>query len=136
MRLKHLFSVSLILISLVGLSQSTLPFSDLTKNTSGKYIVKSTLQVYSGKTYEKYDNNRVGMTGELKDGKFVGLWTWWYEDGAKKRQTNYKDGVKDGYSYWWYKNGVKRLEIRFVDNRNVEQRRWNKKGKLIPNPKM
>ena len=106
MRLKHLFSVSLILISLFGLSQSTLPFSDLTKNTSGKYIVKSTLQVYSGKTYEKYDNNRVGMTGELKDGEFVGLWTWWYEDGAKKRQTNYKNGVKDGSWLTYDEEGI------------------------------
>jgi len=136
MRLKNVFLLGFLLIAIFALSQESINFSNLGKDKQGRYFVKNTGKVYTGKAYDKYKNNQVGMSGEIKNGYFEGKWTWWYEDGSKKRQTTYKNGIKTGYSYWWYKNGQKKSQIKFINNRNVEQKRWDKRGKLLPNPRM
>ncbi len=136
MRFKSTFILIFLMMTLLGLSQNSVDFSSLLKNKQGQYILKSSGKLYTGKAYDKFKNNQVGMKGEIKAGYFDGVWTWWYEGGEKKRQTSYKKGIKDGYSYWWYKKGNKKSEIRFVNNRNIEQKRWDKKGKLLPNPRM
>ena len=43
--------------------------------------------------------------GRLKNGRKDGKWTWWYENGQKKREKNYKDGKLDGKDTDWHKNG-------------------------------
>jgi len=136
MRLRNSLLLGFLLMVMVGISQNSVAFSSLSKNKQGRYVIKNTGEIYTGQAYDKYKNNQKGMSGELKNGYFDGLWTWWYEDGSKKRQTTYKNGVKNGYSYWWYKNGIKKSEIKFINNRNVEQKRWDKRGKLLPNPRM
>jgi len=136
MKKKRLIILSFILLSVVGYSQLSVSFSELYKDKRGKYILKSTGELYSGEAFGKYENGQVGMQGQIKNGFFDGLWVWWYEDGTKKRETTYKEGVKDGYSYWWYKNGIKKSEIKFSNNHNVEQKRWDEEGNRLPNPKM
>ena len=117
-------------------AQKGIDISSLSKSKNNTYVNKQTGKVYSGEAFDKYANGEVGMKGSIVEGKFDGLWVWWYEDGSKRRETTYAKGVKTGYSYWWYKNGVKKSEIRFAYNKNVEQKRWSESGKRLPNPRM
>ena len=136
MQLKGLFLASFILISILGISQESISLNKLEKNKTGIYIHSQSGKPYSGKAFREYETGTIGMSGLLSNGQFNGLWTWWYADGSKKRETTYVNGVKNGYSHWWYKNGIMKSEIKFADNRNVEQKLWDKKGNRLPNPKM
>ena len=136
MHFRGVIVLFLLFTSLIVCSQSSTPMSELSKGKNRKYILKQTNEPFSGVAYGKYKNETVGMKGEILDGVFNGLWTWWYEDGSKKRETTYLKGVKEGYSYWWYKNGVKKSEIKYSQNKNIEQKRWDETGKRLPNPKM
>ena len=42
----------------------------------------------------------------------TGTWTWWYENGQKMSESNYKDGANNrvGLWTWWYENGQKEKE--------------------------
>ncbi len=136
MRLKESFLIIILFFSISLWAQKSISLNELTKSRSGVYTLTQTGKLYTGRAYKKFENGTVGMRGEFVDGKFSGLWTWWYENGSKKRETTYTKGVKVGYAYWWYKNGVKKLEVKFENNRNVEQKRWDEKGNRLPNPKM
>ena len=37
-----------------------------------------------------------GMSGNYKDGKVDGSYTFWYKNGQKSYEENYKDGLRDG----------------------------------------
>ena len=128
--------IFLIFTSLSLWSQSSISLSELSKGKDRKYVLKQTNDLFSGIAFGKYENGQVGMQGKMTDGLFNGLWTWWYKDGSKKRETTYVSGVKEGYSYWWFKNGVKKSEIKYSHNKNIEQKRWDETGNLLPNPKM
>jgi len=132
----NIFTLLFILISSFVFSQGQDLFKDLQKKNDGKYYLKSENELYSGKVFAKHKNGKIGLQGNLKDGVFDGHWTWWYDDGAKKRETNYVNGKKEGISYWWHKNGVKKSEIQFHDNRNISQKRWDKNGNKLRNPRM
>ena len=47
----------------------------------------------------------------------TGKWIWWYEDGKKKGEENYKDGLRHGESIYWYENGLKKSEFEFRDGK-------------------
>jgi antitoxin component YwqK of YwqJK toxin-antitoxin module len=64
-----------------------------------------------------YNHGQIKLTRGLKDGKFHGLVTWWYENGQKSHGENYKDGIKDGLVTWWYENGQKKKEVNFKDGK-------------------
>jgi antitoxin component YwqK of YwqJK toxin-antitoxin module len=136
MWLRIFLVISLIFSLSYSSAQEGVDISSLYKKKNDTYIDQQTGKPYTGAAFDKYPNGQKGMQGKIVNGKFDGLWTWWYEDGSKKRETTYKNGQKTGYSYWWYKNGVKKSEIRFAFNKNVEQKRWDEKGKRLPNPKL
>ena len=41
----------------------------------------------------KEQYGKYASKGKLINGKFDGKWTYWYENGQVKRESNYKDGV-------------------------------------------
>jgi len=136
MRIKESFLIIFLFFSFNLWAQQAVSLTELTKSRSGIYTSIQTGKLFTGKAYKKFDNGKVGMSGEIKDGRFSGLWTWRYEDGSKKRETTYINGDKTGYAYWWYKNGVKKLEVKYKNDKNIEQKRWDNKGNRLPNPKM
>ena len=73
MRLKEILLISFLSISLLGLSQTSVAFSELYKE-KGKYFLKQTGELYSGKAYGKYENNQIGMSGAIDNGSFDGDW--------------------------------------------------------------
>lgn len=91
------------------------------KIIDGDYIVyletggKEKLQVYQGgqmkkvsvyngddliePVSEKYANGKLKSSGYLKNGKMNDIWTWWYENGDKKREAVYVDGTMQKLLY-------------------------------------
>jgi antitoxin component YwqK of YwqJK toxin-antitoxin module len=46
--------------------------------------------------------------------------TWWYENGQKRQQINYKDGKEDGFFIWWDENGTEIHRKTYKDGELVE----------------
>jgi|ETNmetMinimDraft_13_1059891.scaffolds.fasta_scaffold37847_2 antitoxin component YwqK of YwqJK toxin-antitoxin module len=65
-----------------------------------------------------HDNGQKRREGTYKDGKFDGEWTYWYEDGKKKDEGTYKNGEKDGLYTSWHENGQKQREGTYKDGKN------------------
>ncbi|MFY9591568.1 MAG: hypothetical protein WAP54_06260, partial [Bacteroidales bacterium] len=40
----------------------------------------------------------------------VGTWKTWHENGSKKSEVEYTDGLLSGKNYFWYPNGKKQVE--------------------------
>ena len=49
-----------------------------------------------------------------KEGKLVGKWTRWYENGQKRQEGTFKDGEKDGKWRYWDENGQYILLTQFL----------------------
>ena len=69
--------------------------------------------------YSPEDGGGVMEEGDYKDGKKDGLWTYWYENGQKKREENYKGDKRNGLWTWWDEDG------------NVTDTETYKNGKLV-----
>ena len=73
-----------------------------------------------------------GWGKPIKDGK----WTWWYKNGQKEKEGNYK-GMgrrylkKEGLWTTWYKNGQKFYEKIYKDGELIESKKWDRDGNLI-----
>jgi hypothetical protein len=65
---------------------------------------------YTGWSKLMYENGRIRMLAQFKDGKQDGLTTAWYENGKKWNEANFKDGKLDGLVTIWYENGQKQSE--------------------------
>lgn len=89
---------------------------------------------YTGNCYGKHDNGQIGLKGQLLHGMKDGIWIWWYSDGVKKRESNYKNNIKEGLTLYWYPNGIKAKELMFRDGKNIDQKLWNEDGTRKPNP--
>ena len=60
----------------------------------------------------------------------TGTWTWWYENGQKMSESNYKDGAnnKDGLWTWWFENGQKEKEEIWKDSKLISEKYWSRDG--------
>ena len=59
--------------------------------TSPELVYKNGLyyyygKLYSGNNYEKYDNDRIKLKSQFKNGKKDGDWIWYNEQGFFKRR--------------------------------------------------
>ena len=84
------------------------------------------------KTY--YKNGTQSSEERVSNGQFIGLRTWWFDNGLKRFQVNYNSrGLKTGIETWWHENGKKKSECRFKNGRKVlgSYKEWNPQGKLI-----
>jgi len=55
---------------------------------------------------EYYPNDQVKMEGALnEEGKRMGKWTAYFENGQKMSESMYNNGQNHGYSMVWYPNG-------------------------------
>jgi len=57
---------------------------------------------------ERHPNGKKSFEGAFKNGKEVGMHTYWHGNGLKQKEVNYVDGVKDGI-YIEYCNMQRRL---------------------------
>ena len=59
---------------------------------------------------EYWDNGKLRLEGNYRDGKLDGLSTYFYENGIKMFEVHFKYGKKDGLQTHWYTNGKKWYE--------------------------
>ena len=50
---------------------------------------------YSGRVFDNFKNKGRRLTGEFKNGKMHGEWTYWREDGKTDREESYLLGQKN-----------------------------------------
>ena len=71
------------------------------------------------------------MVGDItfKDGKLVGNFTQWHDDGQKAGEGTFKDGNKEGVETMWHENGQRAGEATYKDGEleGVETK-WNDNG--------
>jgi antitoxin component YwqK of YwqJK toxin-antitoxin module len=72
----------------------------------GKYTSSKLADVdRTGPFVYYYRNGKKSMEGEYKVGKNVGEWTYYYKEGAKKSGGNFEKGDKEGEWQYFHKNG-------------------------------
>jgi TPR repeat protein len=73
------------------------------KESDRKVILKNN-KVKDISTYW-YKNGKKRSEINYKDGNFEGLWVEWHENGQKWWEINYKNGKEEGLSTWWDEEG-------------------------------
>ena len=68
----------------------------------------------------------------LKDNTKVGYWVHWYENGQKKRESEFKEnGEKHAHWIHWYENGQKSEEGKWKDGKRIGSWSfWNEDGSI------
>jgi antitoxin component YwqK of YwqJK toxin-antitoxin module len=75
------------------------------------------------------DTTKADHEGEYKDGKKVGLWKYYYENGQLGKEEEYKDGKKVGLHKTYYKNGQLSCEIEHKDDK-AKHKKYHENGQL------
>jgi len=77
--------------------------------------------------------------GNYKNGKKVGKWIWYQDDGTIEMEGNFKDGKTVGKWTWYYRNGQIKMEVFFTEYEKITK--WIKydedgnviEGKVVGN---
>ena len=77
-----------------------------------------------GKYIDWYEDGTTRYEGEFKDGKRKGKWTGWYENGNKWYEGEYKDGKEEGKWIGWWENGNKKEEGEYKDGKRKGKWIW------------
>ena len=82
-----------------------LKFYDIT--TSRKPIIIKTFYKNSDSLFVQFYrlNGNLKTEGVLNERKRVGIWKYFYKNGAVVSQENYKNGLRDGEQFVFYSNG-------------------------------
>jgi antitoxin component YwqK of YwqJK toxin-antitoxin module len=88
--------------------------------------------LYKNLYKEFYVNGNLKVEGNMVDGKRIGQWFSYYEDGMIWSEMNYnKEGRRHGANVSYYENGTKRYEGQYIDD--LQKGKWlyyNKDGTL------
>jgi uncharacterized protein len=72
-----------------------------------------------------YEDGTYG-SGSLLNDKPEGLWAFWYQNGKKWKLGTFKDGKEEGKWTFWYPNGFKKEEGEYQNGeKNGLWREWN-----------
>ena len=108
------------------------------------YYLPNKEKPYSGENICVYlSNGQYFSQGKIKKGLRDGTWSFWYENGQKKAERNYKDGKimrKSNYKngkivgetgYGYYENGRIEIEVNFKDDKLDGKRTyWYENGQI------
>lgn len=65
---------------------------------------------------EYHDNGMIKIRGKELNGKRVGKWESFYDNGYKWSENHYKDGYRDGPTVAYFKNGMMRYDGRYYND--------------------
>jgi antitoxin component YwqK of YwqJK toxin-antitoxin module len=73
-----------------------------------------------------YENGQVQQEGFFENGKLVGVWASYDEEGNKTSLGEYTNGVKTGkWFFWSQKSGINNLsEVDYSNNRVASVKNW------------
>jgi antitoxin component YwqK of YwqJK toxin-antitoxin module len=89
---------------------------------------------FSGKrSNDTFDNEgHLLQTGNFKEGKNHGKWTWFYQNGAKKLEGSFNMGSREGVWITYNKNGSKITESNYRNDKlNGKHTIWDDNGNLV-----
>lgn len=98
----------------------------------GLYYEVNSETPFTGKgTLWFYENGQKQDEYEYRDGKEDGKFTYWYENGQKMEEGEIRNGEMKGKFTSWYRNGQKKIEEEYRDNAVVSQIKWDENGNQI-----
>lgn len=116
---------------MVGCGEADLSDPDLIKDATADAVDGTKLQdrnglkylpneetTFTGRAEWFYENGQKFSEQNYKDGKRDGLYTSWHENGQKMEERTYKDGKADGLKTFWRMNGQKEQERNFKDGKD------------------
>jgi antitoxin component YwqK of YwqJK toxin-antitoxin module len=77
--------------------------------------------IQNGLSTLMYPNGKKKMEGSFANGKRIGNWMAWYENGILWSQGNYIDGKRNGYSALYYPDGKLRAEGAYKNDKRIGQ---------------
>ena len=85
---------------------------------------------YDGRSTSWYENGQKRVEKTYKDGELDGPFRRWHESGQKEREGVFKGGRKEGLWTDWHKNGQKWSEGTYK-NGDYSAKYWNSKGEEV-----
>lgn len=79
----------------------------------------------------RYNNGQLKETGYLKNDKPDSLWRQYSIEGIMLAEVNYLNSYKEGMWRFWYPNGQKRLELNYKMGVKISAKNWDINGNLI-----
>lgn len=84
------------------------------------------------KEKEFYENGKLRMEGEIKDGKRTGMWKAYFDDGTLWSEGEFVNGERNGYGLNYYPNGKLRAEGNYKDDKQTGKwKYYNEQGVLV-----
>jgi antitoxin component YwqK of YwqJK toxin-antitoxin module len=81
----------------------------------------------------KFCKTELSSEENYKDGKRVGEYIEWHENGQKKSEGSYKDGKRVGEYIEWHENGQKKSEGSYKDGKKIGVSvNWDPNGRSPP----
>ena len=127
--MKGLLTVLLCIISF-SFSQDGINFEINLIERENVFYTKDTHELYSGKVFSLYDDQKIKSEGTIEDGKMIHKTeSKWYENGQKNFEGTYRNGLKEGLNTSWKENGEKSFESNYTNHkRNGPWMSWYDNG--------
>jgi antitoxin component YwqK of YwqJK toxin-antitoxin module len=109
----------------------TIPFVvlDPTENKCQEGFIRNGKRV--GRYAEWYENGVQSIAAVYRKGLLNGLETQWRKDGSKSSETRYRNDKKHGTAIEWYPDGQKRSITRYKDDYEIDTTYvWHSNGRL------
>jgi antitoxin component YwqK of YwqJK toxin-antitoxin module len=109
-----------------GKKREELFFENNTSKLMSFWTQEGTLSVKdgNGKYYLFYENGRLQIEGNFKNGLKEGEWRSFYENADDLEKNIYKDGKLNGLSEAWYENGVAQVTGIFINDKREGEWIW------------
>jgi len=79
-----------VLLLTSGCGTATVDFRELEKRDGLFYQIDSDTP-YSGKAIQRYENGKKKIEGSFRNGKEVGIWILWDQDGTRNKGYNFDE---------------------------------------------
>ena len=125
MKKKNLFIIIGIILLFFGCSTVEKKVIETYDSTSNSTEIKPTNLLMED--IEKFHGK-----GNYKDGKKVGKWIWYQDDGTIEMEGNFKDGKTVGKWTWYYSNGQIKMEVFFSEYEKITKWiKYDEEGSVI-----
>ena len=102
-------------IIILSCSQRELSFENLVERNDLTYEINNE-RPFSGKAFSKYENQQFREIGYFKDGKKVGVWEYFGDNGQIIKKETYNNNKLNGLSEKFSLEGKKIFSIEYKDN--------------------
>ena len=91
-----------------------------------------TSEFKEGKLVTKYNDEKIMLEAEFKNGVRSGPFTIWYENGQLMLKGQFKEGYPEGKTTTWYENGNVRQEVEVLDGfLHGYSKSWHENAQLM-----